>query len=356
MNNWVYATSQTCDWHEALNHFSNVDVYFLPEYHRAHERNGDGAARGFFIKDGHHALFYAFLIRPIEQIGSKLIEDPWYDIETVYGYGGPLSTTDDPVFLKRAWELFFDWCQENRIIAEFIRFHPLLDNQRFMMDKSCLVYNRKTVYVDLKGSQKEIWENYPSVHRNMIRKALHRNLVCEEMTLVDGLEIFKDIYKVTMEGVGADRYYFFSDAYFECLKHKFDQNTKLFVVKDDEQIVAAALILTQDEFVHYHLAGSDFNFRKFAPNNLLLHTVIMWAQEKGFHKLHLGGGRTSDSDDSLLRFKSGISRNQSDFYVGKRVINQVVYDKFCELWRQQHPEIREVNYFLLYRMEDGHFQ
>ena len=39
------------------------------------------------------------------------------DIESAYGYGGPLSNTDDDEFLKQCFESFSNWCLEQNVVA-----------------------------------------------------------------------------------------------------------------------------------------------------------------------------------------------------------------------------------------------
>jgi len=121
-------TNQAQEWEEALSRFIRKDIYFLPEYHRMYELNQEGRAYAFFVEDGDDMLFYPFMLRPIKSIGGKQVSEECYDIQTVYGYSGPLSNTKDPRVLGRLWEPFREWCKEKKVVAEFIRFHPPLEN------------------------------------------------------------------------------------------------------------------------------------------------------------------------------------------------------------------------------------
>lgn len=347
----VLSTQESSEWFNSVKHLPQSDIYFYPEYHRAYELNGDGKAYAFMVENQNEILFYPFLVRPIEKINSKPVGESWYDIETVYGYSGPLCTTADTTFLREAWSVFDEWCGENRIIAEFVRFNPLMENHRYM-DESCTVMlDRETIVINLNCSEEELWKNYPSVQRNMVRKALKKGLVCEDMSVTENLSSFQQLYDDTMTHVKAGEYYNFSAPYFDCLCNALGERMKLFVVRHKDRIIAAALFLLYGERIHYHLAGSDADYKKFAPNNLLLHTVAQWGQERGFRHLHLGGGRTPEPGDRLFRFKSGISKLRVPFYTGQRLHNQNVYESLCDEWVRQSGAVRRPNYFLLYRME-----
>jgi hypothetical protein len=349
----ILSTQESEEWHELLGRFPKTDVYFLAEYHRAYELNGDGTAYAFIAEEGDHILFYPFLVRPIERVGSEPVSESWYDVETVYGYSGPLCTTTDMAFLARAWAAFAAWCHEKRIVAEFIRFNPTMENYRYV-DHSCkVVLDRETIIVKLDCSEEELWESYPSVQRNMVRKALKKGLICEQVSILEGLHAFRYLYGKTMDRVRAHYYYYFSDAYFSYLSNALAENVRLFMVRDKDQVVAAALFLLYGDGIHYHLAGSDVRYKEAAPNNLLIHTVALWGLQHGFRWLHLGGGRTSSPDDALFRFKASISRLRLPFYIGKRVHDRDAYERLCAEWMQQKGVTTRPSYFLLYRLEEN---
>jgi hypothetical protein len=347
----ILGTREPAEWHDALGRLSQADIYFLPEYHQAYELNGDGEAYAFIAEDGSNLLFYPFLVRPIEKVGSEPVCDRWYDIQTVYGYSGPLCTTTDPSFLAKAWDLFSAWCEEKRIVAEFIRFNPLVANQRYV-DSSCSVASdRETVSIRLDCSEEDLWSSYPSVHRNMVRKALKKGLACVEKPIVEGLSAFRLLYDETMRRVEASHYYLFSDAYFSHLCTALRDKVKLFAVLDGDRTAAAALFFLHSDRIHYHLAGSDARYSMYGPNNALIHGVALWGLRNGLRYFHLGGGRTSDPSDSLFRFKASISRLRFPFYIGKRIHDREGYDRLCAMWMQQAKVVTRPNYFLLYRLE-----
>ena len=348
----VLRTDQAQEWRETVAGHVRADVYFLPEYHRVYERNGDGVARAFVAQDEDKVLFYPFMMRLIEKVAGEAPDEEWFDIETVYGYSGPVSNTADPAFLSEAWNFFSEWCRKQRIVAEFVRFNPLLENHRTLDLWYSVSFDRETVMIKLAGGEETLWQSYPSVQRNMVRKALKNGLECGEMEPARGMPAFKQLYYQTMARAGATPYYFFSGAYFESLVNLLADHLRLFVVRRDDLIVGASLLLSYGDTVHYHLSASLEGYQQFAPTNLLLHTAALWCLEHGYRKFHLGGGRTPGPDDSLLQFKSRISKLRCRYYTGRRVHNAEAYEALCLRWMKAHNVHGRPDYFLLYRLED----
>jgi hypothetical protein len=351
----VLDSSETEAWHQALSRQPVRDVYFTPEYHSVHEKNGDGTARAFIACDRGQELFYPFMMRPIEAIAGQPLADTWFDIESVYGYTGPLATTSDQGFLSEAWNCFDSWCKNNRVIAEFVRFNPMVDNSRFADSSHAISLDRQTVVVNLNCTEEELWQSYSSSHRNKIRKAEKNGLECAEMQPEQGIRPFKKLYSETMSRVEADEYYFFSDNYFNCLAQWPSDKLRLFAVRSEERVVAASLFLLSSEHIHYHLTGSSQNAMHLGPVPLLLHKVALWGIEHGFRILHLGGGSSSDPHDSLFTFKASISKLRRSFFTGRRVHNPEIFDQFCSLWLKRTGVSPRPNYFLLYRLHSAEY-
>jgi Acetyltransferase (GNAT) domain len=347
-------TSHDEEWDRALARLPGADVYFTAGYHAAHERNGDGRAYAYLAEDdGGALLFYPFFLRPVEAVAGEPVTEDWTDIETVYGYSGPLATSEDEAFLERAWAGFDRWCGERGVVAEFTRFNPLSHNCGFRSPDCALRRDRETVALSLAGSEDELWARYPSTQRNMVRKALAHGLVAGEAPVAAGLADFTHLYGGTMRRVGARSYYSFSPAYFAALAGALGETLRIFVVRDGPTAVAAALFLRHGDRLHYHLAGSDPAYRAAAANNLLLHGAALWGRERGLRHLHLGGGRTADADDALFRFKASVGRQRLPFQVGTRVHDEAAYAVLCDRWRRRHGDAVAPTYFLLYRLEDA---
>src|SRR6267154_189306 len=313
----LLSSDQSVEWHQALSHFAQTDVYFLPEYHQAYELNGDGTAIAFIATDAKDLLFYPFFLRPIENEISRSLGGCWYDIETVKGYSGPLSTSADPEFLASAWAPFSDWCREKGVVAEFIRFNPFLENHRFAESSFRQWTDRDLVIANL--AEQDLWAGYNSNHRNMIRKALKSGLTCQESSTVKAQNAFRRLHQLTVARNAGDWQCNLSEGFFSFLFEQMSHQIKLFIVNYEEETVASAVFLVHGALLHYHLGNSDSRYLKYGPNNLLLHIAAERGKGDGCRWLNLGGGRTAAPDDQLLKFKLSISRRTLPYRLGSRI-------------------------------------
>lgn len=332
----------THEWNKYLTRITKErqDIYFTPEYYSLYEAYGDGEVRCFvFEKDGELAL-YPFLKSSINPLGYKLDKE-YFDIQGAYGYNGIISTTDNIEFITSFWTGFDEWCQENDVIAEFTRFHPLLNNQKLASPKMKTIYSRHTVSLDLKLSEDDIWKSQiSSKNRNMIRKAEKEGVTIVES---DDYETFKKLYDNTMTFLHAEDFYFFSQAYYDKFKKSFKENSLLCFALYGGKPIAGSMFMFCGDYAHYHLSGRDRDYSRFAASNLILWYAIQKAKERGCKWFHFGGGTTGNDDDSLLKFKKEFSKTLCEFWIGKRVHNQAVYDQIVEQWKTKYPESFEHN-------------
>lgn len=324
--------ASSSNWNQYLNEFKleGKDIYFTSDYYKLYESNGDGVGKCFVYKDDNgNLVLYAFMLNEIKGYDLK---NKYYDIETAYGYGGPITNCLDERFIDDFENCFIDYCKKNNIVAEFIRFHPLIKNENIFKNDIEILHNRVTVTLDLTKGIDKIWsEDIKSKNRNMIRKAERNGLFVEKSL---DFEVFKDIYRATMDKVDADSYYYFNDDYYNEIKENNDYI--LFNVKKENQVIAAAIFMGYGNYFHYHLAGSLKEYLKFAPNNLLLWEAIKYANEKGYKRMHFGGGLTDNLEDNLFKFKSSFSKEYADFYIGKRIHNKEIYYYLIEKWEEKN--------------------
>jgi len=345
----VLGSDDDAAWLRALEPLDH-DVYHHIEYARAVEANGDGRAIGFVVEDGDRHFFHVSLQRPIERVGGTQIDGRWSDLESVYGYSGPLASSDDRDFLANAWAAFDDWCTSEHVVAEFIRFSPLLRNESLASTETRVGKDRDTIAVRLDVGEAELWGSYPPVQRNMVRKAERHGLTAAPIPVEEGIGRFRAMYERTMERVGAEPYYLFSDSYYERLL-ELGPALVLFEATDPTgEAAAAALLLVDGDRLHYHLSASLEDFRDAAPMNLVLHAAASWGRERGLRLFHLGGGRSPAEDDSLLRFKESFSRIRLPFFTGRRVHDSRMYGDLCTMWLDQALPPARPPYFLLYRL------
>lgn len=269
---------------------------------------------------------------------ARIPNTPFFDIQSPYGYGGPLATTEDPDFLRRAASSYKAWCQDSNILAEFIRFHPILKNWRFYHGETFL--DRETVWINLEVDySKEYKKRLKSVLSSSARRGLQ-----VEWDLLDR-ETFKAIYRARMEELRASSLYFFNDAYFS---QAFNwERVHLALCHEQGTPIAAALFLVEDGAAEYHLAAATPLGLQLGAPSLILHEAAGWARTHGCRYLHLGGGTDRDPENRLLFFKAAFSNLRADFRIGAYVHDAEAYQTLKATWSSLYGEVP--NRVLFYR-------
>ncbi|MEG2717735.1 MAG: GNAT family N-acetyltransferase [Eubacterium sp.] len=317
-------------WNTLVKTFKSYDVYYLNDYVKAFNIHGDGEPFLFYFENETTRAINVVLKRDIanaEPLKDKLNKNTYFDLTTPYGYGGFLIEGND---FKTLNEEYTSYCRNENIICEFVRYHPLLENWlgfELMYDQ---VHLGETVYLET-TSEDLIWKNISSKNRNVIRKAQKSGLRTYWCRAPQIIQPFMEIYKTTMDKDEADLYYYFEKPFYESVLEDLKQNAMWFYTELDGVIASIAIILFCNGKVHYHLSAARKAYMRYAPTNLLLYDVAKWACENGYKKLHLGGGVNSEHD-SLYKFKKAFNRGEdSEFWIGKKIFNQVLYEELVGL-------------------------
>ena len=313
------------------------DINFSYDYHRMYQANGDGDIRLFYFERDGEKYYYPFLLRPVLIAGA---ESPYKDIETAYGYTGPISTTSDDNFVREADEEFRRFCAEENVVSEFVRFNPLLSNDDLFHSSNSMsiVPLRDYVTVKLERSAEELFLGYSSQNRNKIRKAEKTGVQIQFDPEAKDFDTFVSIYLENMQRIGAAKMYFFSDAFFAEMKRLTVQSGAFMTARLNGEILGATVFLKGETIGHYFLSSATEEGKKNAVSNLMLHHGILWAKRKGLQQIHLGGGVTASADDPLLVFKLNFSDVLVKFTIGKRIHNQRVYDALIQQWEETYPQ------------------
>ncbi len=229
--------------------------------------------------------------------------------------------------MNKFYHIFKNYCIENNIVSEFVRFHPLYNNQAYSPGDVKNYPINETVVVDLSWPPDEIWENFTSACRNKIRKARRFGVKVSQDLRFENLDRFHELYINTMERLKAQPYYHIQKNWLYRLVELLSENVALFHAKYEDRIIMSAIFLISNQFVHYFLSGSDDDTSHIAANNLLLYEVALWAKNRGKEVLHLGGGL--QPRDNLFQFKASFSPLRATFFVGKAIHNAEIYEELC---------------------------
>ncbi len=258
------------------------------------------------------------------------------DASSPYGYGGPLCSTDDRSFAAAAWDAYLEWMRGHGVVAEYIRFHPALANERHYGGN--VVDSREAVWIDLQ--QDDIAAGYAVRLRQGLKKAAGAGLVYEEAALGPLARDFAEFYRAGMREIGADPFYLFADGYFEGLAASGLARVG-FCRSAAGAWLAAALFLDGHGIREYHLAATCAEGRKASASSFVLHEGGLAARARGLRKLYLGGGSDARPDNALLFFKSAFSPQRLTYRTGWTVFDRRRYDELEQRFapeRAAHPE------------------
>lgn len=311
------------------------DVYFSPDYYSLYEAYGDGQACCCVFTEGSELALYPFLKNPITPLGYQLDRE-YYDIQGAYGYNGVVSSSDDKVFIGDFWTEFDAWCQENDVIAEFMRFHPLMKNHLLGEEHFSLIHDRNTVFLDLTQSEEAIFAGFDKGTRQHIRKATKTIEIRPAERSEECVQIFNHIYRENMEHVNSIPYLFFNLQHF---RNMFQQdNIEFFIAWQGDIPIACYSGLVSKEYYGNYLRASLTDYNRTGVNTLMYWSMIKSAKAHGCHYVHFGGGTSGDPANSLLQYKMNFSKTLSEFWIGKKVHNETVYSEVVSQWKEKYPD------------------
>jgi hypothetical protein len=261
------------------------------------------------------------------------------DASSPYGYGGPLASCTDAAFLAAAWAAYTAWMVRQRVVVEYVRFHPILGNERSY--GGVVSDNRDVVWVDL--GQSDFVAGYAKRLRQALKKADTAHFVYRELPLASCAVRFAAFYRDGMAEIQADPFFLFGDAYFEALAASGLGRVGVCQDGDDPdgRWLAAGLFLDGAGVREYHLAASSAEGRTAGASAFALHRAAMAARALGMQRLYLGGGSDVRVDNPLLFFKSAYSGHRLRYRTGSTVFDSEAYDRlkrnFPAAWAV-HPE------------------
>lgn len=318
-------------WDAIVRSFRDYDIYWMSGYVKAFFIHGDGEPLLFYYEDENTRGINVVMKRDISRDSNfkEIIFDKnYYDFATPYGYGGWIIEGDNYGLLFKTYE---EWCLNNGIVSEFVRFHPVLENHKFCEKTYEIVSLGNTVAMDL-GSPDIIWNNIHSKNRNMIRKAKKNGVAIYSGRYPEIYREFREIYNRTMDRDNAKAYYYFSEEFYESILNDLPQNAQVFYALYDEKIIAASIMLAANRYMNYHLSGSLKEYAHLAPSNLLLYEAALWGNANGYKSLYLGGG-VGSGEDNLYKFKKAFYKPniEKHFHIGKKIFIQEKYNELVEL-------------------------
>lgn len=309
-----------------------MDVFFTKEWANIFAKKMGELADTFEIVKSDKIMSYSFIKREINKLPfAKQLSKKYYDVVSPYGYGGIYiseKAKQDPDFILNFKNKFNDYCAENNIVAEFIRFHPLQKNHEFFKDFYSLKYVNDNVYVDLKQAEGDILKNIAKRHRYCIRKAKAKGVNIDFKDNFENIDDFIKLYEETNNKNKTIPFYYFGKEFFDKMRDFFGNKIRLVTASLDNKIISAALFIIDEKEVYYFLSGTNkLGYDVFA-GHLLLHEAIFKAKQEGKGLFNLGGGLKKN--DSVFLFKSGFSNKIVPYYIGTAIRIPDIYKKLLD--------------------------
>jgi UDP-N-acetylbacillosamine alanyltransferase len=302
------------------------DVYFSPEFHEIQAANGDGVPHCSIIEEGASVLVVPGLRQAVDA-GANASAGHW-DLQTCRtGCAGPLTNAGhDRTFLERAWSVWTDQMARRGAVAALFRLHPLIGNERWLPGRARVSVDRSVVFVDLREGQQHAWDRSEPRHRNMVRKARRLGIT---VAWNEGHEEFVELYRASMDRLGADEAFRFGAGFFDRLWQS--GRTDLAIVRHQGALSAAAVFFFGPRWAHYYLSARTPDAGNYTTN-LLIDAAMHRAAERGLDGLYLGGGRSAATDDELLRFKRSTGGQLLPYRMGLVAIDDSAYDALIASW------------------------
>lgn len=311
-----------------------MDIYFDEKYGKLYERIENGECVTWTYSGSAGRISHMFIKREIPFLVDNI---RYYDIITPYGYGGPYiveiyeghTATE---LLEGFSTAFGQYCQDEKIVSEFVRFYPLSNNGIDFKNIYDSKLNRYTLGTNLEAYDDPVQMEFSKSCRKTIRQVLSKGVTFRVERGEEHLANFIKIYYANMVRKEAADFYFFSETYFQELYHSFQDNILFAEAIYEDRIIAAGLYFLSNGVIHAHLSGTDTDYLSLSPAYILKYGTAVWGKENGYKCIHYGGGTSSSKEDPLYIFKKKFAANtEFPFYIGKKVWNQEVYDKLCAL-------------------------
>ncbi|MDR3218128.1 MAG: hypothetical protein LBU22_03970 [Dysgonamonadaceae bacterium] len=326
-------------WNEIVCSMKRYDFYHLAEYHLL---DATGTPLLLYYRNKASTVALPVILRPIE--GT-----PYHDINSVYGYVGPLTNltnpdTSDYRAFQQELRHFFD---THSIVSAFARMHPLFSGQeKIIAEMGEIIDTNMTVCINLKLPEDEQKRQYSHSLKNRINRLKRKNLTVRISKSRADIDLFINTYQENMERVHASKMYFFSKDYF----HQFIETipSALLLAFYEDEIIGGSLFTECNGIVQTHLSASRNKYLYLSPMKYIWDYIRIIAKKKNMDYLHLGGG-VGGQNDSLFAFKSQFSKQYLVYKTWRYIHNQAIYDEL--LHEKFGNNIPPLSYFPLYRTQ-----
>ena len=191
------------------------------------------------------------------------------------------------------------WMQ--RLGAKYLEVHNIyqVDEKKIPQENHHQLFtntDKVTMALPLPCNPDVLWKGFKAKVQNQVRKAEKSGLRVE----VGGLEFLNSFYEVLAENMRDLGSPVHKVQLFQNLFQVFPNDTRIFMVYKDSQLVGGAIFLTFKDTAEVPWASSKREFLRDCPNNLLYWEILRYACEQGIREFDFG---RSTKDSGTYRFK-----------------------------------------------------
>ncbi len=225
-------------------------------------------------------------------MANSLIEGKRYVSIPFFPFGGVIGIDDEckKALLEKAKEIskdgkFLEIRQkevlDENLSKDFVRQSPITD-----------------FLIELKYSEKEMFDSFSKDVRYDIRKAQKNNLGVKIGKDKKNLNDFYNVYLNTRKkrGIPAWPYGLFKEALKTC-------DTAVAVTYLQDKPIAAAFLFFEKDTIEYAFAGTDYKYNKISPYYLMLWEIIVYGIKNKYKLLDMGGSTKEMNDGNMYVFK-----------------------------------------------------
>ena len=152
----------------------------------------------------------------------------------------------------------------------------------------------------------------------------------------------------------ANQDYIYKKDYFEKVFSKLNRKFDFFKIYIDNSnnILGGALVLKSAKTASIHLSVTSNVLKKNGASVLLRHEITKFYKNHNFNLINYGGGLSKSPNDSLFKFKKNFSKETKQYFIGKMIINEEIYNNI----RKNLKETNQINnnykhYLFFYKYE-----
>jgi hypothetical protein len=340
----VINISQKEEWVSYVRRSVNVDFYHTWNYHTLHVK--EGTALLFVCEDKDDFIAIPLLKRSIPNSN-------YFDMGSVYGYGGPFSTRAFAELSETLITLFkanlLDFLRQENIISVFSRLHPFFDQGPLINGFEGVVDNGKVVALDLMIPLEDQRQQYQERSWRKIKQLRNKGYYVAEGHTSADIKFFEEIYTSNMLRIEAADYYLFDEAYFTQLLQSDEYDARLlFVYNEAGYPICGAIIVLTNQIIQAHLLGTRAEYLQDSPAKLLLDEVALLGRREGMKYYNLGGG-LGFKEDSLFKWKSSFSDLTFEYKSWRFIVDHDAYNSLLTDMEIDHDS--DVDFFPLYRLQ-----